>query len=469
MPSAKHSVYPSKPKMLSLSFDRGTLLIHGENADVASMELPGSSFDHRVELWRAPARYYREIVTRLRDDGIPYQDEARAYRSLELALQIEREPFPFQNEAVEAWWKAGGRGVIVLPTGAGKTFVAQLAMLKAQRSALVVVPTLDLMQQWYGVLSSQFDIEVGLIGGGYYEPIDVTVCTYDSAYIHMERLGDKYGMMIFDECHHLPGPSYIMTAEMALAPFRLGLTATLEREDGAEDRLVEVVGETVYREEIKSLSGEYLAEYETVKISVRMSPEEQDQYRHSRGVYRAFLQQHKIAMGSPHGWSRFLMLSSRSEEGRGAFLAYREQKSIAQGSSAKMRALERLLHQHRHDRTLVFTSDNDTVYRISRQFLMPALTHQTKVKERHQILSAFNSGVYPFLATSRVLNEGIDVPEANVAIVLSGSGSVREHVQRLGRILRRVEGKRATLYEVVAESTGEEYVSTRRRQHSAYQ
>jgi superfamily II DNA or RNA helicase len=117
---------------------------------------------------------------------------------------------------------------------------------------------------------------------------------------------------------------------------------------------------------------------------------------------------------------------------------------------------------------IIFTSDNKTVYKISRKFLIPAITHQTKVKERHEILQRFNAGDYPFLVTSKVLNEGVDVPAANVAIVLSGSGSVREHVQRLGRILRRAQDKHALLYEVVAEDTAEEYVSSRRRQHSAY-
>jgi len=125
--------------------------------------------------------------------------------------------------------------------------------------------------------------------------------------------------------------------------------------------------------------------------------------------------------------------------------------------------------RHRGDRALIFTSDNDTVYKISRGFLIPAITHQTKVKERHETLARFNAGEYPFLVTSRVLNEGVDVPAANVGIVLSGSGTVREHVQRLGRILRRVEGKRAVLYEVVAEDTAEEFTSSRRRQHGAYQ
>ncbi len=122
-----------------------------------------------------------------------------------------------------------------------------------------------------------------------------------------------------------------------------------------------------------------------------------------------------------------------------------------------------LLARHHQDRVLIFTDDNATVYRISQTFFIPAVTHQTAVKERHAILQAFRQGGYPRIVTSRVLNEGVDVPEANIAVVLSGTGSRREHVQRLGRILRRIEGKVAILYEVIAEGTGEEGVSRRRR------
>ncbi len=455
--------------MLRLEFDRGTILVHGDRDQVDALSLPGCAFDRRVCLHRVPARYYREIITLLADRDISFRDDARSYEKLDLLLQSDRSPFPYQQEAVDTWWKTGGRGVVVLPTGSGKTFVALMSMVRVQRSTLVVVPTIDLMQQWYGVISSQFDVEPGLIGGGYYDIAPVTVSTYDSAYLHMERLGCRFGLVIFDECHHLPGPSYRMTADLSLAPYRLGLTATLEREDGAETLLKTAIGETVYRQEIGALSGEYLSGYETIKINVRLSPEERDEYQEARGIYRAFLSGHRISLSGPDGWVRFLAATSRSEEGRRAFTAYRTQKAIAQGSQAKLRVLERLIRQHRLDRMLIFTSDNETVYRISRRFLVPAITHQTKVKERREILAAFNAGVYPFLVTSRVLNEGVDVPEANVAVVLSGSGSVREHVQRLGRILRQVEGKHAVLYELVAEQTGEEYASSRRRQHSAYQ
>ena len=133
-----------------------------------------------------------------------------------------------------------------------------------------------------------------------------------------------------------------------------------------------------------------------------------------------------------------------------------------------MRLLEELLRRHHQDRIIVFTNDNATVYDISRRLLLPAITHQTDLTERKKLLTAFKNGALRTLVTSRVLNEGVDIPSANVAIVLSGTGTVREHVQRLGRILRKAEGKRAVLYEVVVAETAEEQTSRSRRKHIAY-
>jgi superfamily II DNA or RNA helicase len=162
------------------------------------------------------------------------------------------------------------------------------------------------------------------------------------------------------------------------------------------------------------------------------------------------------------------MLSSRSAEGRRAMAGYRRQRELAVAASAKLDYLEHLLYVHRQDRAIIFTQDNRTAYAVARRFLIPAITHQTKVRERSEILSNLSSGVYGAVVTSKVLNEGVDVPEANVAVVISGSGSVREHVQRLGRILRKKDGKQAVLYELVTSGTGETFTSDRRREHSAY-
>ncbi|MFT3767748.1 MAG: DEAD/DEAH box helicase family protein [Minicystis sp.] len=452
-----------------LSFQGGTLRLEGlpQGAAPAELGLPGTClWDAREAVFRAPAIDYAAIVLALRARSIEFTDEARRYATLALVPTAKHEPFPYQREALEAWRAHRFRGVVVLPTGAGKTYVATLAILSRQRSALVVVPTLDLLNQWYDVLAGAFGVPVGIVGGGYHEIEDITVTTYDSAHLHMDRLGDRFGLVIFDECHHLPSPSYALAARMCLAPYRLGLTATPERADGRTND--ESIGRIVYRKDITELSGEYLASYETVRLEVPLAPAEREEYDRARGLYLDFLRSHQIRMASPEGWGRFLMLSSQSDTGRRAFAAYRRQRQLALAAPGKLAHLGRLLHQHRHGRTIVFTEDNATVYAISRRFLLPAITHQTKVKERSKILTAFNAGELTAVVTSKVLNEGVNVPEANVAIVLSGSGSVREHVQRLGRILRKAENKTAVLYELVAAGTTEERVSEKRREHVAY-
>ena len=201
---------------------------------------------------------------------------------------------------------------------------------------------------------------------------------------------------------------------------------------------------------------------------MNLSEEERFRYESCRELYRDFLRDTGIDMRRPGAWGQFLFTAHRSPEGRQAYLAYREQRALALAAPAKLSLLAHLLDRHNGDRVLIFTHDNATVYKIARQFLVPVITHQTKTKERRDVLLKFNSGEYPIVATSRVLNEGVNVPEANVAVILSGSGSVREHVQRLGRILRKSGDKEATLYEVITRGTVEEFTSNRRRQHSAY-
>jgi superfamily II DNA or RNA helicase len=411
---------------------------------------------------------YPEVVLALKAANIDFEDTARAYEEIEAVPLISREPRPYQREAIHAWKRARGRGVVVLPTGAGKTHVAVMGIELWKRSTLVIAPTLDLVRQWYDLLQTTFGQQIGVIGGGEYDLQPLTVTTYDSAYLHIEHLGHRFGMIVFDECHHLPGPTYALSAQLAIAPFRLGLTATPERSDGRESMLTELIGPTVYRKDIVELSGEFLAEYDVVRVPVHLTSDERSEYEKERAIYRTFLAQSGIRMSAADGWSKFVMLSTRSPEGRRAMQGYRRQRELAHTAPAKLEWVERLLHRHRHDRTILFTEDNATCYALSRRFLIPAITHQTKVKERSAILKGLMGNTYSAVATSKVLNEGVDVPDANVAIVVSGSGSVREHVQRLGRVLRKKEGKLATLYELVTVDTGEAYTSERRREHSAY-
>ena len=265
-------------------------------------------FDPRTNVHRAEARHYRAIMEHLVRAKIPYKDDARAYPLTPWRLRASRDPFPHQTEALETWWNHGARGVAVLPTGTGKTFLAILAIQKAGRPAIVVTPTLPLLHQWYGELLVAFDVPVGLIGGGHYDLQPLTVTTYDSAYIHLERWGNRYGLLVFDECHHLPGPSYMAAAIGSLAPFRLGLTATPERADGQDALIAGLIGPIVYRREIKELAGDFLADFHTERLYVELTPEEEIRYRETREVYRSFVLDHGISMG---GAERLAALHSR--------------------------------------------------------------------------------------------------------------------------------------------------------------
>ncbi|MDC0710136.1 DEAD/DEAH box helicase family protein [Stigmatella sp. ncwal1] len=450
-----------------LHFDCGTLVAPALPEDAPLRSL--FQKDGRTGVFRAAAWRYREVVLRLRELEAPYKDQARRFEPLEVSLTVPLEPFPHQRDALEAWTHAGGRGLVELPTGAGKTLLAVMAIAQVKRPTLVVVPTLDLMAQWQAVLTRHLGLPVGLLGGGVNDRQPLTVTTYDSAMAQTEFHGNRFGLLICDECHHLPAPSYRFIAEGSLAPYRLGLSATLERADGGERVCEELLGPRVYRADIRELQGRYLAPYEVRRVEVPLTPEEKARYDEARTRYLGFVRKNGIALGSPEGWARFLAQSQRSDEGRAAYRGYREQRRIALTSSAKMEVLWRLLLEHREDRVLVFTDDNETVYTLARKLLLPVITHHTPIPERKALLAAFSSGELPVLLTSRVLNEGVDVPEARVGVVLSGSGSVREHVQRLGRILRQRPGKRALLYEVCSAQTAESGISERRRQHRAYQ
>jgi superfamily II DNA or RNA helicase len=322
------------------------------------------------------------------------------------------------------------------------------------------------MHQWYAHLKAAFpDMELGLLGGGSRDRTPILVATYDSAAIHAESLGNKYALIIFDECHHLPTDFNRVIAEYAIAPYRLGLSATPERTDGKHADLNILIGREVYRQRAEDLAGKALAEHQVIQIKVKLSQLERERYNQLIQTRNDFLKQSRISLGSLQGWQTFVQMSARSQNGRRAMLAHRQAKEIALGTDGKLRILADLLAEHYPSRVLIFTADNATVYRISGELLIPAITHQTPVKERHEILTKFKEGIYNTLVASHVLNEGVDVPSASIAIILSGTGSAREYIQRLGRVLRKgnVENKQAILYEVVAEDTSEEGTSARRR------
>ena len=429
---------------ITVRFDDGTLLLDGVGEHVGLIDAL-AVWDGRVQRHRAKACHYAEILRRLHGK-VAYVDEAKSYEALTLHEHGARPLRPYQRTAIEAWTANRMRGLVVLPTGAGKSYVALKCILAAARSALILAPTIDLVAQWVADLGDRLGVEVGQYGGGEKRLRPITVSTYDSAVLFMPWHGHRFGLLIADECHHLPAMATAQAAECCIAPFRLGLTATPERLDGGHARLDELIGPLVHRSEINELEGRYLADYQAEVVEVALDPDEQLAYADNRREYLNFVRAAGVDFGAPDGWQRFLAAAARDPRGRAAMRAYREQRRLARASRAKLRAVWELLGEHPGERTIVFTDDNLTAYEIGRQFVLPVLTHLTKPAERTAFLSKFRAGEYPVLVTSKVLNEGVDVPEAAVGIIVSGSGSIREHVQRLGRILRPAPGKTAMLY-----------------------
>ena len=452
---------------VNLLFDKGTILLEG-SIKASFEKIDSLNWDERILAYRAPAFKYREIVMFLKDNNIIFDDYARKYSVECFPLKKKILPRSFQKKAVMAWIKEK-RGVVSLPTGSGKTILSVMLIEKIRRPTLIHVPTIDLMRQWKDVLSEYFKLPIGLLGGGINDIQSITVATYDSALIHVEDKGNRFGFLVFDECHHLPSEQLKFTALSSIAPFRLGLSATPERNDGKESDLYDLCGSLCYEIHIDELSGKTLAPYEVKTIEVEMLPEDREKYEIARGNYLEFVKKARINFNHPNGWSIFLRKTSETIEGREAFKAYLLQKKLSQASVAKEEKLWELFQKHIGDRMLIFTQDNEMAYRIGRIFLLPVITHLTKFIERESFLKAFKSGAYPVLITSKVLNEGVDVPEANVGVIVSGSGSIREHVQRLGRILRARPGKQAKLYELVSRDTGEYFTNQRRRKHRAYE
>ena len=265
-------------------------------------------------------------------------------------------------------------------------------------------------------------------------------------------------------CHHLPAESFRQIAEMFTAPYRMGLTATYERDDMLHLELPRLIGGVVYRLQPEDLAGRYLSDYTVERVNVELTEGEKAEYRQNYRQFTDYLEKNRIWMRTPMDFQRFIMRTSRDPEARRALLARNRAVKVAFNSEAKLDRLDGILRENPDERVLVFTQHNDLVYRISKRFLLPFITHTTAKEERYEVLKGFREGRFRAVATSKVLDEGIDVPEASIGVIVSGTGSSREFIQRLGRLLRKSEGKgRARLIELVSRETSETRTSSRRK------
>ena len=277
----------------------------------------------------------------------------------------------------------------------------------------------------------------------------------------MHKLGNRFDLLIVDEAHHFGRGLQDEALEMSTAACRLGLTATPPSGETAES-LAELVGPLVYRLSIADLTGTYLAGFEIVDFRLELTEDERAAYEAAWGLFSAASEQfRRLAPGA--SWSDFLRWAARTPGGRGAVAAWHRARRILSLTEAKKKVLRSLLDRHRGSRVLVFTADKEAAYRIAVEHLIMPITADIRGSERAAMLAAFEEGSIRALVSARVLNEGFDIPAADVGIIVGGAHGEREHVQRVGRLLRPAEGKRAMIYELLTCDTHEISQARRRR------
>jgi DNA excision repair protein ERCC-3 len=343
----------------------------------------------------------------------------------------------YQRQAADNFWH-GGSGVVVLPCGAGKTIVGAAAMARARATTLVLVTNTVAARQWRDELmrrTSLTEHEIGEYSGARKEIRPVTIATYQvlttkrkGAYSHLELLDARdWGLIVYDEVHLLPAPIFRMTAHLQ-ARRRLGLTATLVREDGREGDVFSLIGPKRYDAPWKDIEAQgYIAPADCVEVRVTL-PER----------------------------DRLLYATAEPED------RYR----LCATAAEKLKVVEALVKQHTGEPTLIIGQYLDQLDELGDRLDAPVLKGETSVAERQRLFDAFRRGEVRTLVVSKVANFSIDLPEASVAIQVSGSfGSRQEEAQRLGRVLRpKADGRAARFYAIVARDTlDQEFAAHRQR------
>lgn len=512
---------------MRLLFDLGTVILEDPPEEFDPRRFPGVVWDNRVGLFRAPGYRYRQLIGELTARRIPFEDlirqvpawpfrpvsswaassgPASSRPTSSWPVSPERFPVgpataagdswenielrPYQAAALAAWDLADRRGLIVLPTGSGKTRLALAAMAAGTASraetgaesaaesavekgaktgsprralrCLCLVPTRVLLTQWQAEIARVYRGQVGIWGDGAREVAAVTVITFESAYRHMDRLGNQFDLLVIDEAHHFGLGPQDEALELSVAPYRLGLTATLPDHPDRLRRLEHLVGPVLYELAVGDLAGLFLAPFDLVTLTTPLTRNEQVVYRREVAGFRPFFRAF-FGRSPGAGWEDLCREAGRCEAGRQAVAAWRRARRLVSFHTHKADMVHLLLERHRANKVLVFTASNEAAYTIAKHELIMPITCDIGRSERRSALDLFAAGKLRALVSSQVLNEGLDVPDADVAVVVGGSGSEREHVQRIGRLLRPSPGKRAVIYELVTRGTSEVEQAVRRR------
>jgi superfamily II DNA or RNA helicase len=321
------------------------------------------------------------------------------------------------------------------------------------------------MYQWRRRIRRALGYEAGIIGDGVFDPRPVTCTTYHSASLHMGKLGDRFKLLVFDEEQHLP--SFEGAATMSAAPWRLGLSATPERGDGRHVLLDELIGPVCHRQDISEAMGSVLADCDVFRIPIYLPDAVQEKYDRLGELVRRFRGM-RSKMDPSFDFEKWKAQTQRNTVAKAAWQAYWQRRSIENRAPGKLRVLEDLFLLHPGVPTIVFVGSSAMAHDLSRRYWIPTILSDCGKRERAEILARFADGRYPAIVANRLLDEGIDVPEAKVAVILGGTGAPSQFIQRRGRVLRRAGGQRAVVYEVVCEDTGEVRRSANGRRNDAY-
>ena len=402
-----------------------------------------------------------EVVKRLKLENFSIQDNSYMIETDQYTLDLElRENISLRNyqvEALEAWRKNTYRGVIALPTGSGKTIIGISAIAELKQPTLIIVYTKEQMNEWLEKIrafTKNGYKHVGLFYSEKKQLSNITISTYQSAFRHMDLLYDKFRLLIVDEVHHLPADKFRYIAIRSLAPFRMGLSATPYREDGRHVDLFNLMGGLVYEKSFDELEKQgFIAPYEIIPIYVKLDKDEEQRYRSLKKKLSTLAKGRKVEE----------LVKAAQAGDRSAIEALRvinEMRKIAALSKNKLTRLEEILNSELRSssKVLVFTQFVAHAEELGRKLGVPVLTGKTIKSKRKLILDLFKNGRYRAIIFTTVGDEGIDVPDANVGIIVSSTSSRRQFIQRLGRLLRPQPGKVAKLYILATRGTPEERI-----------
>ncbi|ALL01094.1 DNA repair helicase RAD25 [Pyrodictium delaneyi] len=397
-----------------------------------------------------------DVIDRLQREGFKVKDNTGLlYSKKTLNIVFNGKLRSYQEEAINAWRENRYRGVIALPTGSGKTIVALAAMVTLSVPTLIVVYTREQLNEWAEKIVKFTNLDKNNIGLFYSEQKSIkliTIATYQSAFRNIDILFDKFSLLIVDEAHHLPAEKFRAIAESILAPYRLGLSATPYREDGRHEELFRLVGGVVYERSLSELLEEgFIASFEIVPVLVQLERKEFEEYKKLKKKFIVMARGRKVD-------ELVKAASAGDDSAKQALQLLSRIRRVLALSKSKVEEARRIVENElaKGSKIIIFTQYVDQAETIGKELGIPVVTGKTEKHKRRIIFELYKRGRFRAIVLTTVGDEGIDIPDANVGIVLSGTSSRRQFIQRLGRLLRPQPGKVAKLYYIAVKGTQEE-------------